>query len=299
MTKENTISIAGTITVHLVLFLLLLFYYVKPSDDLISDEELSGVPVMFGNVQDALGNDKANGIGNGTNQNIENVNIDKLQPNNIENNETPKEELKPEIVQKPIVKPTEQSKDQTQTQTQNIEKTVSLEDTKKDQEKKREKEALIKEQQLKAEAAAKAKQVEEKKKNINNQLAGLFGDGTGTGSRGNTSGSGTQGSPSGNGDIGKTSGVGGRGSYDLGGRGVGAAGLVLPAYDVDDYGTVVVDIIVDPQGNVIETGIGRGTTTSNATLRSESIRAARKTKFKIINTSNNQRGTITYKFNLN
>ncbi|MDD3901378.1 MAG: energy transducer TonB, partial [Dysgonamonadaceae bacterium] len=57
-------------------------------------------------------------------------------------------------------------------------------------------------------------------------------------------------------------------------------------------------ITVDPKGNVINAEIGRGTNTPSATLRNEALRAARSTKFESIPSTNNQQGTITYKFNL-
>jgi len=127
-------------------------------------------------------------------------------------------------------------------------------------------------------------------------MSGLFGENAG--SRGNTEGNGTQGVSTGNASQGSPTGTGGIGSYDLGGRSLGSGGLVQPRYTVNDYGTVVVTIKVDPGGNVIDAVIGKGTDTPNATLRNEALRAARNTKFNAINSSNNQQGTITYRFNL-
>ena len=98
---------------------------------------------------------------------------------------------------------------------------------------------------------------------------------------------------------GKTSGIGGWGSYDLGGRSLGSGGLVKPNYSVDDYGTVVVDILVNPKGDVVEATIGKGTNTPNTNLRNEAIRAAKQTKFNKVLSVTNQKGTITYKVNLN
>lgn len=130
-------------------------------------------------------------------------------------------------------------------------------------------------------------------------MAGLFGNGEGDGSRGETTGTGTQGVPTGNASYGKTSGVGGWGSFDLGGRSLGSGGLIRPTYNVNDYGTVVVDILVNAKGDVVEATIGKGTNTDNATLRNEALRAARRTKFNAVSAVINQKGTITYKFNLN
>lgn len=128
-------------------------------------------------------------------------------------------------------------------------------------------------------------------------MSGLFGENSG--SRGETQGTGTQGISTGNATQGSSSGIGGIGTYDLGGRSLGSGGLAQPGYSVNDYGTVVVNITVDPQGNVIHTEIGRGTNTPNTTLRNEAMRAAKRTRFNAINSSNNQQGTITYRFNLN
>ncbi len=128
-------------------------------------------------------------------------------------------------------------------------------------------------------------------------MSGLFGESAD--SRGNTEGSGTQGVSTGNATQGSPTGTGGIGSYDLGGRSLGSGGLVQPRYSVNDYGTVVVNITVDPGGNVINAEIGRGTNTPNAALRNEALRAAKNTKFNAITSPNNQQGTITYRFNLN
>lgn len=130
-------------------------------------------------------------------------------------------------------------------------------------------------------------------------MGSAFGNGTGSGSRGNTEGTGTQGVPTGNASHGATSGVGGWGSFALGGRSLGRGGLVKPSYSVDDYGTVVVDILVNPKGEVVEATIGKGTNTTSAALKNEALRAARRTKFNEVSAVINQKGTITYKFNLN
>ncbi len=71
-----------------------------------------------------------------------------------------------------------------------------------------------------------------------------------------------------------------------------------PNFDVDDKGIVVVDIIVDPKGDVIETSIGKGTTTNNASLRSESLKATKKIKYNKIDSNENQQGSVTYHFHL-
>lgn len=303
MTKEKTISLAGTAAFHVLLILFLLVYYIKPNDKERFTAELSGVPVMFGNAADAYGNDEPLGRGNGMQVDInEPIESDPAMPNNLGEEADVINEPLPAEPSTPSTPPAPTS-EKPPVATQDMEKTRAMEAERKAEAERKHKAEVEAEARRKAEAAEaerKAREEAERKKNINSLVGGAFGDGSGTsGSRGNTQGSGTQGSPAGNSTTGKVSGIGGIGSYDLGGRGLGAGGLKLPSYTVDDYGTVVVDIIVNPSGTVIEATIGRGTNTTNSTLRNESLKAAKQTKFAAASSSNNQKGTITYKFNLN
>ncbi|MDR1502969.1 MAG: TonB family protein [Prevotella sp.] len=283
--KDKMISIVGTAGFHLLIILFLLFYYLKPSPVVRHSDELGGVPVMFGNVANAGGDDEPFGRGNG--------------------NQGAAEATSPNVVEDPIpmventtvkAKPTVTNTEKTAV-TQDFEETVAIKEAKRKAEEKKQQEAA--EQHRKAEAERVAQQEAAKKGQINNQMAGLFGNGTGSGSRGEGTGEGTQGVPTGNASYGKTSGVGGWGSFDLGGRSLGSGGLVKPNYSVDDYGTVVVDILVNAKGDVVEATIGKGTNTPNTNLRNEALRAARRTKFNTVSSVINQKGTITYKFNLN
>ena len=87
--------------------------------------------------------------------------------------------------------------------------------------------------------------------------------------------------------------------FNLEGRHLDSGGLVQPRFEVDDFGgTVVVDITVNPAGNVIRAEVSRGTTTPNAALRRAAVEAAKATRFNAITGTNNQQGTITYNFNL-
>ncbi len=283
--KDKMISIIGTAGFHLLIILFLLFYYLKPSPVVRHSDELGGVPVMFGNVADAGGDDEPFGRGNG--------------------NQGAAEATSPNVVEDPIpmventtvkAKPTVTNTEKTAV-TQDFEETVAIKEAKRKADEKKQQEAA--EQHRKAEAERVAQQEAAKKGQINNQMAGLFGNGTGSGSRGEGTGEGTQGVPTGNASYGKTSGVGGWGSFDLGGRSLGGGGLVKPNYSVDDYGTVVVDIVVNAKGDVVEVNIGKGTNTPNTNLRNEALRAAKRTKFNAVSSVINQKGTITYKFNLN
>ncbi|MDU1890554.1 MAG: TonB family protein [Dysgonomonas sp.] len=283
--KDRMISIAGTVGFHLLIILLLLFYYLKPSPTIRHAEELEGVPVMFGNVADAFGNDEPFGRGNG-NKGASEATSPNVVPDPIPMVENTSKAVKPTV-----------TNTKTAPVTQDFEETVAIKEAKKEADIKKQQEAD--EQRKKAEADRIAQQEAAKKGQINNQMAGLFGNGSGSGSRGNTEGTGTQGVPTGNASYGKTSGVGGWGSFDLGGRSLGSGGLIKPTYDVNDYGTVVVDILVDPKGNVVEATIGKGTNTESASLRNEALKAAKRTKFNAVSSVINQKGKITYKFNLN
>ncbi|MDR2954676.1 MAG: TonB family protein [Prevotella sp.] len=283
--KETWIGIAGTVGFHLLVIGFLLLFYLSPTFEIRHEEELGGVPVMFGNIADAFGKNEPRGRGKG--------------------NQGAKQTVSPNVVDEPVPMVESTSREarpqvanaEEATVTQDFEETVSIKEAEREAEKKRQQEA--EEQRKKAEAERVATQQAEKKGQINNQMAGLFGNGDGDGSRGETQGEGTQGVATGNASFGKTTGVGGWGSYDLGGRSVGRGGLIKPNYSVDDYGTVVVDILVNPKGDVVEANIGKGTNTPNTNLRSEALKAAKKTKFNAVSSVTNQRGTITYKFNLN
>ena len=257
ITKEKIGGIIGTAIFGILLLLILLFSYFTIASP---PQGLEGIPVMFGNIEDAGGS---------------------LEP--------PKEELNPSPPQQNIPKPTPEKPLITQNTT---EPTLAIKKRQEEEKRKRQEEVLRQQENERKQRAEEARRNE-----INKQMSGLFGENSG--SRGNTQGSGTQGVSTGNSTQGAPSGTGGIGTYDLGGRSLGRGGLAQPQYSVNDYGTVVVTITVDPQGNVINAEIGRGTNTPSTALRNEALRAARRTKFNAINSPNNQQGTITYKFNLN
>lgn len=283
--KDKIIGLGATIGFHLLIILALIFYTLDLTPMARTAEDLGGVPVMFGNVPDAFGDDEPFGRGNGD------VGAEEATSPNVVEDPIPMVE-NTATKTKPAVSNTKEAP-----VTQNLEETVAIKGAKKKAEEKKQQEAD--ERRKKAEADRVAQQEAAKKGQINNQMAGLFGNGTGSGSRGNTEGTGTQGVPTGNASYGKTSGVGGWGSFDLGGRSLGSGGLIKPNYSVDDYGTVVVDILVNAKGDVVEATIGKGTNTPNTNLRNEALRAAKRTKFNTVSSVTNQKGTITYKFNLN
>ena len=189
--------------------------------------------------------------------------------------------------------------------TQDLEESVSLDEKKKEEQKKKkeeeekrrkeeaEKERLRKEQEARKRAAEERRKQQEA---ISNKVAGAFGIGQAAGnSQGEApSGTGNQGSPFGNSDHGANEGVGGYGSFNLNGRSIGAGGLPRPAYTIQEEGRIVINITVNPKGDVIFAEIGKGTNIDNASMRKSALEAARKAKFNSISGANNQSGTITY-----
>ena len=132
------------------------------------------------------------------------------------------------------------------------------------------------------------------------RVSGAFGKGAQmTGNKGTAaSGTGTEGSKEGNSSTGAKTGTGGYGTFDLGGRSLGTGSLPKPAYNVQEEGRVVVNITVNPAGQVVSTSISPQTNTVNSALRKAAEDAAKKARFNTIDGVNNQTGTITYYFNL-
>ena len=148
------------------------------------------------------------------------------------------------------------------------------------------------------------KETEEPKQEVNQNALYKNGNKSQTGgSEGITGQPGDQGKPNGLADIHQYDGSGGGGGgvkYDLGGR--GHKRLFNDKIDnLPEQGIVVVDIWVDPAGNVIRAKAGaKGTNTLNAVLRKKAEEYALASKF--VNDPDapkEQHGTITYTFVFN
>lgn len=279
--KDDIYGLTGSILFHGVILLILWLCVLKPA----VPEEDGGVLVNFGNVDIAAGTFEPKYTG-------ENVATNEPAPTA---EEIPQQETAPQEML-----------------TQDIEESVALEEKKKKQqeeEKKKQQEAELKRKQeqeekerlQREEAERKRREEEQRKKEqaINNKIAGAFGIGKKQGSNqgsGNNDISGNQGSPLGNADMGENEGVGGIGSWDLKGRSLSTGHLPRPAYTNQEEGQIVINITVDPDGNVIFAEIGKGTDIGNASMRKSAIDAAKKAKFNKISSANNQSGTITYKY---
>ena len=122
------------------------------------------------------------------------------------------------------------------------------------------------------------------------------------GSEGITGQPGDQGNPNGMKDVHQYNGNGGQGNgagYDLGGR--GAKSLHRPDDDFSEEGTVVIDIWVNPAGQVVRAEVAtKGTTIINNAMRQKALQAAKRSTFAADpNAPEEQHGTITYTFVIN
>lgn len=199
-----------------------------------------------------------------------------------------------ESYQAPEVKKKEKTKEQ-------IERERKLAEEKK----KREQE-LKEKRRKEAEAKAKREAEERYAAEIRNKTKNVFG-GNGAGGLGNADnsngngGTGESGSAGNvNGDLGnsgtKGSAKSGNGvSWSLGGRSL-VGELSKPQCRMTEEGEIVMQIMVDKDGNVISAEPIRGTKVVDQGMRQAARKAAMKAKFNPNPKGNNQTGTITYKF---
>lgn len=273
LNKDDIYALAGSVAFHAAL-LLILFFTVLTT--VIPDED-GGVLVNFGNIQAAAGTFEPRTTG-----------------------QVPQETIPPPPVEAPKVETPKED-----VITQDLEESVALAEAKKKEEARKEEERKKKqeeERRRKEEAEKKRLEEERRKKEeaIRNKVAGAFGIGGAEGtSQGDApTGEGNQGSPFGNSDHGANEGTGGYGSFALDGRSIGAGGLPRPAYTAQEEGRIVINITVDPKGSVIFAEVGKGTNIDNASMRKSAIEAAKRARFNSINGTNNQSGTITYRYSL-
>lgn len=192
----------------------------------------------------------------------------------------------------------------------NSDVSVTKDDKKENKEEKKKeiknKPVIIKEEKpQKTEAellAEKFKKNQGKNNSGNTDIIGQQGNpngvvgGTGDGGQGGGKGGGVGSGEGGGAGPGKGTGIGGGIRFDLRGRSI----IKPPSIpkDTQEEGVVVVEIVVDSDGNVIEANPnGRGTTTNSALLKAKARQAALATKFnKSEGGADEQRGTITIVF---
>ena len=282
--KGEYVGALGALLVHVaVIALLILVSFTVPQPD----EDAGGIPVMMGNVDAARGFDDPSL-----------VDVDVL------------DEEAPAPAQTQPELPSEQDL-LTQTEEETVTLKPKTEEPKKETVKPKEvvkpKKPVKKPEKTEAEKAAEAKRLAEAERErkaaeeaARKKVAGAFGKGSQmTGNKGTSAGgTGTEGSKEGNSSTGAKTGTGGYGTFDLGGRSLGTGSLPKPAYNVQEEGRVVVNITVNPAGQVVATSINPQTNTVNSALRKAAEDAARKARFNTVDGVTNQTGTITYYFNL-
>ncbi|MDR0845041.1 MAG: TonB family protein [Tannerella sp.] len=266
--NDDIIALTGTIIFHLVILLILYFTVIR---SIVPDEE-EGILVNFGNVNLAAGVFEPRG------RSLPGEDAASV-PN--EAPAVPKQTQPEEII------------------SQDMEESISLTDKKKEEEQKKKAEAERKEKERIEAERKKQEEQRQRQQAINDRVAGAFGIGDADSENQGDSetGTGNQGNPFGNSDMGANEGVGGIGaSFDLKDRILRGGGLLKPRYDSNEEGRIVIDITVDPNGNVVNAQVGKRTNINNTAMRNSAINAAKQTKFNSIKGANNQMGTITYQY---
>lgn len=263
--NNKLIALIGTIVFHAAVFLLLFFTFIATT----VPEEDTGVLVNFGYVELSAGFDEPKG-----NQSVA-----------IQSASSAGATANPE----------------SKILTQDIEESVAIPNpSKADNERRlREEAARIESEKLAAEQRKQQEAQRQLEQDIAKRVAGAMGIGdANTENQGSgTIPAGNEGSPFGNSNTGPNTGVGGfGGSFNLTGRVIRGGGLAQPAGSFDESGKIVLDIVVDRNGNVIQADIARGTDINSLSMRSNAIDAAKRTKFSSIAGTNNQNGTITYRY---
>ena len=275
--KDNISALIGTIIVHLILFLLLYMCVLRT----IVPNEDSGILVNFGEISSARG----------TFEPQYTANVQQMAT------VTPPQRPVPTAKEEVITQDEEESVKIPDKKEKKKEKKVT--DAKKTNEKEKTAQKQIEEENRRRKEQEERRRREEA---ISNRVSNAFGMGNNSASNSHgdaSTGKGNQGSPFGNSDTGIDTGTGGFGTFNLNGRSIGQGGLPRPAYSAQDEGRIVINITVDPNGNVILAEIGRGTNIDNASLRRSAIEAAKRAKFNKIKGTDNQSGTITYIYKLN
>ena len=277
--KEKLIGVIATVLLHALAVLLLYFLVLDPPP---APEE-QGVEVMIMEVEPEVEE-----LEEPEYQEIPNALADASAPADpapeSQTDAAPALPVDPAPVEDPI-------------NTQEIEKSVVVKKDKPKEPKKKKPltPEMLEKQREEAERKKREREEALRRQAVNKEVSGAFGsvnkmknqkDGNDTGkTKGKTGGKAI--------DSGK--GV----SVRVGNRKLGAGGLIKPNYNKQAEGKVVVNVTVDPSGNVVRASINAGLSdTSNSGLRNAALAAARKTKFNEIEGVDNETGTITYIFRL-
>ncbi|MDR3250785.1 MAG: energy transducer TonB [Tannerella sp.] len=266
--KDDILALIGTIVVHLLLLLLL---YLSVIRTIVPNED-SGILVNFGDFLASEG-------------------VSEPQYSA----RTKQEEIPPQ----PAPRPLQTAKEDLITQDE--EETVAIPDKKVNKKENKDDEAKAKKEREDAERKRKEAAQKQQQEAISNRVSNAFSVGKSQDSRQGEAATAAdnQGSPFGNTEDNESDAkTGGFGRFDLDGRYIGQGGLPRPKWTGQESGKIVLDITVDPAGNVIYADIGRGTNIDDLSTRQYAIEAAKRAKFNKIKGSDNQKGTITYIYNI-
>lgn len=283
MPSERARGIAGSVIIHLVLLLVLVFFAftIPPPPEI---EE--GIMVNFGTDETGLGTIEPSAPSNPT-EAVPPPQAAARTQNTEEALLTQNSEEAPEV-----------KKVDPEAEKRRLEK-IEADRIKREQaEAERKRLALEEAERLKK--AAEQQRINDIMNKTRNALAGSKNSGTSSTSEGIAGGTGNQGVPTGSLDskiYGPGGGTGNKGiSYDLAGRKVQK--LPSPKYDYQEGGKVVVEITVDRQGKVVQAVPG----TKGSTILDEYLlRVAKEAALEALFEANPdappaQKGTITYNF---
>ena len=276
--KEKIIGAAATVLVHALVVVLLYFLILTPPVELPE----KGVEVMIGVDVGSVADARLDAAPQAAPEPVP------VQPASS----APEEQLMTQDMEESLALPPEEAKKPEKT-LEEIQKEKLLAE-------RLEQERLEKEEaeRLEQERLEKERREEEARKAAENSIANAFSKGSLMNKKTESEKDETaKGSVQGNSNAGKTDDVGI--SFSLEGRDPLGDGIVVPKEKLQSAGKVVVNITVNPVGNVIDASINPdGTDTADMKLRNAALKAARATVFSSIAGVDNQRGTITYNFKL-
>lgn len=294
--KEKIIGAAATVLVHALVVVLLYFLILTPPVELPE----KGVEVMIGVDVGSVADARLDAAPQAPPEPVP------VQPAPS----APEEQLMTQDMEESLALPPEEAKKPEKT-LEEIQKEKLLaerleqerlekEEAERLEQERLEKERLEKEEaeRLEQERLEKERREEEARKAAENSIANAFSKGSLMNKKTESEKDETaKGSVQGNSNAGKTDNVGI--SFSLEGRDPLGDGIVVPKEKLQSAGKVVVNITVNPVGNVIDASINPdGTDTADMKLRNAALKAARATVFSSIAGVDNQRGTITYNFKL-
>lgn len=283
-TKRIPTAIAVTLAVHLGLGVLL--YLLHLQGRIPEPKPIELVLIDLGNIEAASGQVEPRGLQQ-TGQEVV------PQPSQVRPAPKPQPPTPAPTTPKPSARKPRPAPIQTQTHEESLRMAEAkrLEEAKRAEAKRAEEARLAAEAKARAEAEA-AERREAQRRQAGSSVANAFGAGRGQNtSHGNASGVGNQGHPQG----------AAGGSFSLEGRTIVSNGgrLLPPSIARAIRGRVNVRITVDARGRVIEAHVDpRGTNIADDAVRRASVAAARATVFNTQEGAGEQRGLITYNFDI-